>query len=111
MLLMLLFLFLLFGPSTLGDLRVLVKGSRVLFDGSARQILINRRRVAAFHDVACVRVTRINNARQSGYYELCVDLKGPRRLELDARGSQAEYVIAANAIAGILHARIEQNER
>ncbi len=93
------------------DLRVLVKGSQVLLDGATRRILVNRRQVATFHDVGCVRITKIIGVRSPSHYELCVDLKGARWLEIDTHGSPAEYVIAANAIANILHACIEQNER
>ncbi len=111
LILLLLFVIVALGRVVIRDMRVLLKGSRVLFDGSVRRIFINRRQVATFHDVGRVRVTKINGARRTWHYELCVDLKGARWLEIDTHGSQAEYVIAANAIANIINAQVEQTER
>ncbi|MFN8595755.1 MAG: hypothetical protein U0559_06190 [Anaerolineae bacterium] len=96
--------------SVIRNLRVLLKGSRVLFDASTHHVFVNERQVAAFRDVTRVRVTKVKG-RHSWYYELCVDLKNARWLEIDTHGWPADYVAAANAIAAVVRARVEQDER
>ena len=98
-------------PVMVGRIRVIVRGSKVLFDASTHQILINNRTVASFRDVSSVRVTKVNGIRGSSHCELCIDLKGRRWLEIDTHGTKSEYVIAANAIANVIQTRVEENER
>ncbi len=98
------------GQSVTRDMRVLLNGSRVLFDASAHRIFINERKVASFRDVIRVRVTKVKG-RHAWHYELCIDLKDTRWLEIDAHGWLPDYVVAANAIANVMGVPVEQDER
>ena len=98
-------------PGMLRSIRVIIKGSRVFFDGVNRRILVNDSTVATFHDVASVRVTKIKGNRGSSYHELCVDLKGSRWIEMDQYGSSEEYRMVAGMIADVVHSKVMETQR
>lgn len=99
-----------FAQGPIRNIRIVMRGSRVLFDASAHRIFVNERMVASFRDVIRVRVTKVKG-RHAWHYELCIDLKDTRWLEIDAHGWLPDYVVAANAIANVMGVPVEQDER
>lgn len=100
-----------FVPHMGRKVQVIFKGSRLFFDGAEQRIRLNDREVARFKDVARIRVSKIRGHRGSVRYALCLDLKDRRRIEVDKSGHSTEYLLAANAIARVVHAEVVEDER
>ncbi len=76
-----------FVPHMGRKVQVIFKGSRLFFDGAEQRIHLNDREVARFKD------------------------KDRRWIEVDKSGHSTEYLLAANAIARVVHAEVVEDER